>query len=225
MKNDINSYDTNAIGDVSVINNLNLEWLDNVSDHFMVKFNVNKKINNLDDINTTWRLNSNNWSEYNDILQYLVRDINEDSIKKYTVNDLTQYLTKSIRFCCKTTIGIKKYTSNSNDWINKDILTVKNLTKKYRRKNEKLKKKGKFSDKLNKLYNYCKRIRNKMVKIARNMSWYKHGNEMNDNVNDSKTFFKLRDRVLGENKKDLPSFRKEDGTYTDDNGKSENDAR
>ena len=154
---------------------------------------MNKKINNFDDVNTTWRLNSNNWDECNDILEYLVKDINKDSVKKYNVNEITEYLTKSIRFSSKITIGIKKYTSNSNDWMNKDILVVKNLAKKYKRKNEKLKKQGKFSNKLKKLYNYCKRVRNKMVKIARNMSWYKHGDEMNKNINDSKTFFKLRD--------------------------------
>ena len=213
---DVNGYDTNSYSNGLNIDSLDLQWVDNVSDHFLVKWNINKKINNFDNIHETWRLNSDKWEEYSDLLKYQLKDINKNNIDKCGINNTVEYLTKCMRFCCKSTIGIKKYTSNSNDWINKDIITVKKLTKKYRRKIEKIKRKGKKSDKLKKLYNYCKYVRNKMVKVARKIAWWKHGNEINDNINDSKTFYKLRDRVLGENKKDLPPFRRKDGTYTDD---------
>ena len=47
-----------------------------------------------------------------------------------------RYLTMVVRYSAKESIGIKKYTNRSKEWMNKDILVVKKLVKKYKRKIE-----------------------------------------------------------------------------------------
>ena len=93
LMNDINGYETNSHSDAI----LDKEWIDNMSDHFVVKWNINKKINNYDQINVTWRLNSDKWNEYRDLLECLMKEINKDSIERYSVDQLNEYITKSIR--------------------------------------------------------------------------------------------------------------------------------
>ena len=214
----VSGYDISSNNDGNGLENseLDIQWVNDMSDHFLVKWNINKKINDDDSVNETWRLNSKNWSEYTYLLESLIYFIDENCIKDKDINDVVIYLTKSMRYCTKETVGIKKYTKRSKDWMTKDILIIKKLIKKYKRKIEKLKHEQKTGPLLVKLYNYCKRMRNKMVKMARKISWIKHGKEMTQNDRESKEFFKCRDKILNERKSDLPPFRKDDGSYTDE---------
>ena len=79
----VSGYTTNSENDGNdlINSNFDIEWVNNFSDHFMVKWNINKKINDDDKISETWRLNSNHWNEFEFLLESMITCITDDKIK------------------------------------------------------------------------------------------------------------------------------------------------
>ena len=120
-----NSYNTfnGDINDENVANcEMDSDWVANMSDHFAMKWRLNCKCID-ENKRLTWRLNSSNWDDYRIKLEtYMVlwdkkycNIENTRRINNYKefIDDLTDFMVKSIRAATRTTIGIKTITDNS----------------------------------------------------------------------------------------------------------------
>ena len=225
--NSFNVYDGSDTGNDVINSELDAEWVSTVSDHFLVQWNINYKLRENDGLKETWRLNSENWNNYRNVLDASMRiwynqyiDGEYRNMKGTELIDvLSDRLAKAIRSSANVTIGRKKFDERSKPWMNREYINMINLCKKYRRKIHELKSKSKYEKwKLKNLkmkYNEYKRIKIKIRNISIKL-WYNNvGRDINNCIDDSKIVF-ANYNCLEYRKTDLPPFKKNDDTYTDE---------
>ena len=152
--NSNNVYDGSENGCDVINSELDLEWITNVSDHFIMSWNMNNENKDNIVLKETWRLNSDKWNEYraslvvglNLLFEFIfnnIYDINGNDEMHDFIDIITEKLAKQIRVSAKGTIGRKKFDERSKPWMSKELKDMINLCKKYRRKKQNLVKKGK----------------------------------------------------------------------------------
>ena len=226
--NSNNVYDGSENGCDVINSELDLEWITNVSDHFIMSWNMNNENKDNIVLKETWRLNSDKWNEYraslvvglNLLFEFIfnnIYDINGNDEMNDFIDIITDKLAKQIRVSAKGTIGRKKFDERSKPWMSKELKDMINLCKKYRRKKQNLVKKGKKRTLqykiLKKQLNYYNKLKNKLLDISQKHLWYQVGK--NESLNDSKKLYQSYN-CLAERNRDLPPMLKEDGSYTDD---------
>ena len=151
--NSNNVYDGSLNGCDTINSELDLEWITNISDHFLVSWNMNNEIKDKIVLKETWRLNSEKWEEYraslmiglNLLMEYINSNIdciqNNNEMCSF-IDIITEKLTRQIRVSAKGTIGRKKFDERSKPWMSKELNDMIKLCKKYRRKKQNMVKKG-----------------------------------------------------------------------------------
>ena len=92
-----------------------------------------------------------------------------------------------------------------------DLICIKN---KYRRKYEKRKKKGDCNVELKRMCNKLDKLKKRMIKLSKRKVNFEIGSKMCSNIDDAKILYGEYSKVL-KGKKDLPPFKRSDGSYTD----------
>ena len=138
-----NVYDGSDSGIDTINSELDLVWVTNMSDHFLLSWNINNQDLKNVKLKETWRLNSEKWDEYRTSLMIGMErlcDFIDNSITVYRKNMhnlidiITEKLTRQIRVSANVTIGRKKFDESSKPWLNKQLKDLIKLCKKYRRK-------------------------------------------------------------------------------------------
>ena len=85
----VSGYNTNSNNDGNGLENsdLDLEWVNKMSDHFLVVWNINQDIKDDTIINETWRLNSENWEQYRHLLESLLHCVTEQNVENGEINE------------------------------------------------------------------------------------------------------------------------------------------
>ena len=131
------------------------------------------------------------------------------------IDDLPDFMAKSIRAATRTTVGITTITNNCKPWMTREITDLIEIKNKYRRKFEKRRKKGDYNCELKSAYNKLDKLRKRLIKLSKKKFNYEIGRTMCSNIDDAKALYGEYSKVL-EGKKDLPPFKRDDGSYTDD---------
>ena len=220
LQNMVNNWDTNSYTIYGADRSeMDLQWISNISDHFAITYQINAKIEkNGKGIKQAWRLNSEHWDEYNEILGILLIHWNEycdffenDANK---VDEMIDLLTKAILIAAISTIGIKKYDNNSVGWINRKILDLIAAIKRIKRRISKNKKKNKINNELIQLLKKERKRLKIMIKMAKIKENNKLGENICKNVNDTKSFYKYINKALRKKFDQIPPMQKKDGTFT-----------
>ena len=148
----------------------------NMSDHLAMIWKINCKCTD-ENKRVTWRLNSTNCDDYRQTLEnYMVIwdkkveqfEIGSDSINyKSFIDDLTDFLAKSIRMATRITVGIKTITNNSKPWMTREIKDLTCIKNKYRCKFEKTKRKGDHNTELKRMCNGLDKLKKKVIKLCK----------------------------------------------------------
>ena len=126
----------------------------------------------------TQSLNSKNWHDCRQVPETYIeiqdkkqskqcQQQQELEIIKQVIDQLTDFMAKSICAAAKTTIGTKIITNNNKPWMTREIKDLIKIKNKYKSKFEKRKKKGDYNTELRRMYNYLDKLKKRNIKLSK----------------------------------------------------------